>query len=99
MRLNILAGVAVVLSLALDANAAIALTAVEVTGENTPAGYRSWDLVATTGADWTQSQILTNLTGGSFYQDDSGGSVSPNPAFIPLVPSLAFDTFASDPDS
>ncbi len=61
-----------------------------------PAGYASIDIAVTIAGDvdWTQSQMLSHLTSGSFYQDTTyGGNVHPNPSFYGLVPGLAFDTY------
>jgi len=97
MKRNIIAGLAVVLALTVGANAAISLTAVSISGA--PTGFQTYDLVATTGSDWTQSQCLTNLTSGSFYQDTWGSNVSPTHMFVGAFPTLAFDTFGSSPGS
>ncbi len=36
-----------------------------------------------------------NCRGGTFYQNEFGSDVAPNPAFIAIFPSLAFDTFVT----
>jgi len=61
-----------------------------------PTGYTSIDIAVDIagGVDWTQAQMLSNLTNGSFYQDTTyGGNVHPNTAFYALVSGLAFDTY------
>ncbi len=61
-----------------------------------PDGYASMDIAVNIdgGIDWTQAQMLSHLTSGSFYQDTTyGGNVHPNPSFYALVPGLAFDTY------
>jgi hypothetical protein len=40
-------------------------------------------------------QLLVELTSGSIYQDAVGGAVPPNAGLLPVIPSLAYDTFVT----
>lgn len=60
-------------------------------------GYNTFDLKVETTLDWTQAQVLVTLTTGTFYQDPVGTSLTPNPLFFTLAPTLAYDTFVTGP--
>jgi len=88
-------GVAAVSSAAITAEFVPVLTEAAATP---PAGFVTQDLRVTTTADWTQSQILVELSAGSIYQEPSSGNANPNPPsdlFIGFVPLLRWDTYVS----
>lgn len=63
-----------------------------------PAGARSFSLVVDlSGASLFNVAGLrldqTDLPGVTFYNDGFGSDTTPNPAFLPVFPSLAFDTY------
>lgn len=66
-------------------------------------GAQTFDLkVTTTGTDdWTSTNMQAVISDNSkhWYNDAFGGNGTPNPAFIPIAPSLAFDTFVTSPGS
>lgn len=74
-------------------------TPVTITASSISGGYKSQDLTVTTNTDWLQAQMLLTLTSGSVYQDGFGGTTPPNPALIPVFPSVAFDTYISGPNA
>ena len=71
--------------------------------------YNVYDLVVTvTGtyedvngdtqtSDWTSAVMDIDLTTGSFYQDAMGSNTEPPAAWIAMVPSLEWDTYAAVP--
>ena len=62
-------------------------------------GYVTQDLVLNTTTDWLSAQLRVTLQEpGGVYQDAVGNTnpQSPNPAFLPLRPVLAFDTYVSN---
>ena len=51
------------------------------------------DLSIDFSGQYTGSQLLIELTAGSIYQDALGSNSPPSPVFIPLFPTVAFDSF------
>jgi hypothetical protein len=66
-------------------------------------GFRSYDLIATTDADWTTAAVLLTLSSGMIFQEGEGfGSNGvtlgqPSPAGFATLPSSEFDTYIYDP--
>ena len=61
-----------------------------------PAGFVTNDLKISFTGQYTGVQLLTPvLPAGSIYQDAVGSAIPPNAAFIPVFPTLAFDTFVA----
>ncbi len=70
--------------------------------------YYTFDLVVTVdaGDDWTQSSLTGNgatIAGGVFFDHPlnlgtGSGDNPPNPGLLPLVPSLAFDSYYQSTD-
>ena len=83
--------------MAAGANADVMMSTQEVS--NTLSGYRTWDILATVDNDWTQAQMIIDLSQGNFYNHNDGGNTTPNPTLIGYVPELAFDTFVTAPGS
>ena len=68
-------------------------------GGNTPTGYFSWDLMATTTTNLAMQELIVS-TGvlGDIYQNTGSGSAlytEPNPANFGSVPALEFDTYVT----
>ena len=62
-------------------------------------GYVTQDLVLSTPTDWLSAQLRVTLSEpGGVYQDAVGNTnpQSPNPAWLPLRPVLAFDTYVGN---
>ena len=81
------------------ASADITLEVVPVDNSAELTGYVTQDLVVTTDTDWLSAQMAVTLDApGQIYQDALGNvhPLSPNPAFFPVAPSLAFDTYVSN---
>lgn len=63
-------------------------------------GYVTSNIVVNTTADWTAAAMLVQLTSGSIYQDAFGDmtGLAPNAVFLPMFPSLRYDSFVTNPD-
>lgn len=83
--------------LTLATSASAGVLGANATNTNTAQGVVNV-LTADTDTDWTQAQLLLNLTSGTLYQDAFGENTSPNSAFFSLAPTLANDTFVSAGD-
>lgn len=77
--------------------AAISLDFVPVDNSAVLAGYKTYDVLVTTDADWTSAAMLFELSGGSLYQHAQGQDSVADPAVIPTFypqhPEVAFDTY------
>jgi len=92
------AGAIVLGVLAGAAHAGISTTFVHVnTVEIDGTAYNVYDMMVTPTVDWTNSRLRITLNSGHFYHDPLGGRTEPNPAFIDLVPTLEWDTYAAVP--
>jgi len=62
-----------------------------------PAGFVAQDLSVTTDTDWTQAELVVNLTTGNFNQVDffgtNGNGEPPSAGTIAAVPGLRWDTY------
>ena len=90
----------VVLAMATVANAAISTdfvgTPVTLPTAGTPLIANSMQV--TTDSEWLNSYIDITLSFGSFYETPVyGGDTEPNPAFVTLVPDLAYDSYLDTP--
>ncbi|MEM7577635.1 MAG: hypothetical protein AAF328_09180 [Planctomycetota bacterium] len=56
-------------------------------------GFRTFDLSIDFVGEYSGSQILFELSSGSFYQDPIGSDSPPNERFFEFFPDLAYDTF------
>jgi hypothetical protein len=98
--LSLIAGAAVLASASL-ANAAITASMVKTSSGISISGqagtYDIYQLKVTTDSSWTNERLDLNLTSGLIYQDSNGTDAQPNPGFFGFVPSLAQDTFFTNP--
>ena len=80
----------------LTIDAPVATTAIVAVDNSTAlTGYVTQDIVIDTATDWLSVEFTLTLTGGTIYQDISGGATPPTAAVIAGTPSLEFDTFVS----
>jgi len=61
--------------------------------------YQVWDMVFTTGSDWTNNRLDLALTSGSLYQDPYGGDTEPTAVQVGAFPNLEWDTYVTGPTS
>lgn len=77
--------------------AAISLEFAPVDTTAVLAGYKTYDMLVTTDADWTAAAMLFELSDGSLYQHAQGADTVTDPAAIPTLyaqhPGVAFDTY------
>ena len=84
--------------LAMPAAAEISYSVVDVTGANTPAHYRSFDIMATVTTNMATNEMTVHADmANSIYIDalHSGSHTEPNPAFFPTFPSLEYDSYVT----
>ena len=77
----------------------ISMEVVSVDNSGALTGHETQDLVVHTASDWLSAQLTVTLgEPGGIYQDEYGNAnpQSPNPAFFPLRPELAFDSYVSN---
>jgi hypothetical protein len=87
-------------ALAADAGAAVITDFVPVdvgAAAGVPVGFAVYDMVVTTGSDWTNERLDLTLTSGTLYQDALGGDAAANPSLLSYAPSLEWDTYAMAP--
>jgi hypothetical protein len=58
-------------------------------------GYVTNDVYISFAGQYNGAQMLLDLGAGDIYQDGVGNDFPPNPAFLGVFPSLAFDTFVA----
>lgn len=68
---------------------------VQPTVAGSPAGYTVNDIQIDFEGRFYGHQMLVQLTEGSIYQDPLGGRTAPPAALLPIVPSLAADSFVT----
>lgn len=81
------------------ANAAISFDLIPVDNSAALTGYVTYDMQATTDADWTAAAMLLDMSVGSIYQEPEGWPHAgvtfgpPDPAWFPYFPTAEFDTY------
>ena len=73
--------------------AAISLEFEPVDNSAVLTGYKTYDMLVTTDADWTAGAMLFELRAGRFYQHALGTNNGPHTGFLAVDAALEFDTY------
>ena len=75
------------------------ITPAAITDNPELANMQSWSLIVThTDGDWGAAGFEATLpAGNAFFHHFIGSNTKPNPAFLPIFPSLAYDTYVTSP--